>query len=356
MFPPLVTGMLTPIESLLGLRDRSAAGRPSHQSFREGNMPAASGVGLSNNGALERDAPVVEARGLVKHYGTTVAVAGVDLVVEKGSVFGVLGPNGSGKSTTVRLLLGLVRPDRGTIQLFGEPLSKRGADLLPRVGSVVETPSFVPYLSGRDNLRLMDRYTPRAGEAGVEQALRRVHLEDAAHRRFKTYSLGMKQRLGIAFAILRGPELIILDEPTNGLDPQGTREVRELIPQLAAEGRTIVLCSHLLHEVEQVCDRVAIFGAGRIVAEGRTADIIARRAELEVRIPEIDAAELALRESPWGQSLRREDGALYVSGPGSEGRSVNRFLVERGLFADVLRPVHQSLEEAFFELTAEGAT
>lgn len=293
---------------------------------------------------------IVEATGLVKRYGATVAVNGVDIALEHGGVFGVLGPNGSGKTTTVRMLLGLARPDRGTVKLFGQSLDDHRPELLSRVGAIVETPAFVPYLSGRDNLRLLDRYAPRAGNEVIAQVLHRVRLDEAADRRFKNYSLGMKQRLGIAAAILHDPELIVLDEPTNGLDPQGTREVRALIPELASEGRTVVLCSHLLHEVEQVCDHVAIFQRGKVIAQGRTSEIVGQRAELEIRLPEIDAAEAALRESPWSGSLRREDDALHLSGTGIRGQAVNRFLVERGLFADVVRPVRQTLEEAFFEL------
>ncbi len=297
---------------------------------------------------------IIEARGLFKRYGAVAAVQGVDIVLAQGGVFGVLGPNGSGKSTTVRMLLGLARPDQGAVKLFGRPLGEDAPSLLGRVGAVVETPAFVPYLSGRDNLRLLDRYTPGAGEEAIDRVLHRVHLGEAADRRFKNYSLGMKQRLGIAAAILHDPELIILDEPTNGLDPQGTREVRELIPELAAEGRTVVLCSHLLHEVEQVCDHVAIFQRGRVIAQGKTTELVGDRTEFEIRLPEIDAAEIALRSSPWADSTRREDDALHISGAGVEGRTVNRFLAERGLFADVLRPVRQTLEEVFFELVDDG--
>ncbi len=297
---------------------------------------------------------VVEARGLSKRYGPTVAVADVDVVVERGAIFGVLGPNGSGKSTTVRMLLGLVRPDHGQVLLFGESLKEHGPDVLGRIGSVVETPSFIPYLSGRDNLRLLDKYTPGAGKEGIERALERVHLEGAAHRRFKNYSLGMKQRLGIAAAILHNPELIILDEPTNGLDPQGTREVRELIPELAAEGRTVILCSHLLHEVEQLCDTVAIFQNGRVIKQGRTLDLVGARREIEVQTSEIDLAQRVLGASAWGTSMRREGQSLYVSGSLGDGASVNRFLVEQGIYAQAIIPQRQSLEAAFFELTAEG--
>jgi ABC-type multidrug transport system ATPase subunit len=298
---------------------------------------------------------VVEARGLVKRYGDIVAVKGADLLVERGRVYGALGPNGSGKSTTVRMLLGLARPDEGSVRLFGEPLDENGPELLRRVGAVVETPAFVPYLSGRDNLRLLDKYTPGAGNAAIESVLERVHLEESAHRRFKNYSLGMKQRLGIAAAILNDPELVILDEPTNGLDPQGTREVRELIPQLAKEGRTIVLCSHLLHEVEQVCDAVAIFQRGSIIAQGTTQELIGDRSQLEVRVADLDAAALALQTSPWAANVRREDGAIFINGAGDDGTPVNRFLAEQGLYASIIRPLRSSLEDAFFELTREAA-
>lgn len=298
---------------------------------------------------------VVEARGLVKRYGEIVAVKGADLLVEQGRVYGALGPNGSGKSTTVRMLLGLARPDEGYVKLFGEPLEENAPELLRRVGAVVETPAFVPYLSGRDNLRLLDKYTPGAGEDAIELVLRRVHLEESAHRRFKNYSLGMKQRLGIAAAILHDPELVILDEPTNGLDPQGTREVRELIPQLAEEGRTIVLCSHLLHEVEQVCDAVAIFQRGNIIAQGPTEQLIGNRSQLELQLPDMDAALTALEASPWAGAVRRENGAIFISGAGDDGTPVNRFLADKGLYASVVRPIRGSLEDAFFELTSEAA-
>jgi len=296
---------------------------------------------------------VIDAQGLEKRYGTTVAVSNVDLVVERGHIHGILGPNGSGKSTTVRMLLGLAKPDAGRVNLFGQPISNLSVELLRRVGSVVETPSFVPYLSGRDNLKLLEFYTPGIDGRAVESVLDRVHLLEAAGRRFKTYSLGMKQRLGIAAALLNNPELVILDEPTNGLDPQGTREVRELIPELAAEGRTVLLCSHLLAEVELVCDAVTIFQRGRVVVHGLTRDLIGGKSRLEVRTPDTDAAEAALRASRWAASLHRQDGALFIDGAGAEGTAVNELLAGHGQFASVLRPVNQSLEDVFFELTGQ---
>jgi ABC-2 type transport system ATP-binding protein len=297
---------------------------------------------------------VIEAHGLRKAYGETIAVQEVDLVVERGRVYGALGPNGSGKSTTVRMLLGLAKPDAGDVKLFGEPLrGPNGSQLLKRVGAVVETPAFIPYLSGRDNLKLLALYTPGATPAVIESTLERVHLREAAHRRFKNYSLGMKQRLGIAAAILNDPELIILDEPTNGLDPQGTREIRALIPELAAEGRTIMLCSHLLHEVEQVCDAVTIFQHGRVVAQGPTKTLIGNKNRLELRFPDMEGAGDILRISPWAAQLQRQNGAYYIDGAGDLGADVNRFLVEKGHYASVIQPTHHSLEDVFFELTGE---
>lgn len=295
--------------------------------------------------------PVIEATGLTKRYGEVLAVGGVDLRVEAGTVFGLLGPNGSGKSTTVRMLLGLARPDAGSVRLFGEPLAARSPALLRRVGAVVESPAFVPYLSGRDNLRLLDQYRGGRGRDAIERVLHRVHLEGAAHRRFKNYSLGMKQRLGIAAAIMDEPDLVVLDEPTNGLDPQGTREVRALIPELAAEGRTVLLCSHLLREVEQVCEAVAIFQRGRVVAQGPLAELVGQKNELEVRVADADAARQALEASPWCGAAVERDGALWIAGAGAEGESVNRFLAARGIYAAVLRPHVRDLESLFFELT-----
>lgn len=299
---------------------------------------------------------VVEGRGLRKAFGETQAVRGIDICVERGTVFGALGPNGSGKSTTVRMLLGLVAPDAGGVRLFGEPLMGDASRLLKRVGAVVETPAFVPYLSGRDNLRMFEMYAPGPGAAGIDAALKRVNLAEAAHRRFKTYSLGMKQRLGIACAILNNPELIVLDEPTNGLDPQGTREVRELIPELAAEGRTVVLCSHLLHEVEQVCESVAIFQRGEIVASGQTAELVAAGSQLEIRVDDLPAAAAVLRASRWGPVTTLRDGSLFVDRADRDAAAINRLLAESGHYAALVRPVRHSLEEVFFELTGEGSS
>ena len=204
---------------------------------------------------------VASAHGLTKRYENRFAVRDVDLELQAGEVFGFLGPNGAGKTTTIKCLLGLIQPTSGEVRLFGEPLRGNLPRLLRRVGAIVEAPAFYPYLSGRDNLRSLAMIDglPRAR---VEEALRTVDLLDAANRPFSTYSLGMKQRLGIAATLLRDPLLIVLDEPTSGLDPAGQLEVRELIPRLAREGRTIFISSHQMHELQQICDRVAILKLG----------------------------------------------------------------------------------------------
>ncbi|MCA1598723.1 MAG: ABC transporter ATP-binding protein, partial [Chloroflexi bacterium] len=214
---------------------------------------------------------LIETRNLTKRYGTRiVAVDNLDLNVRRGEVYGFLGPNGAGKTTTLRMLLGLIRPTSGTARVLDlEPGVPAG---LARVGALVESPAFYPYLSGRDNLRVLARYCG-ASDAQITDALARVDLSDRARDKFKTYSLGMKQRLGVAGALLKNPDLLILDEPTNGLDPQGIAEMRMLIRSIGQGTRTVMLSSHLLGEVEQICDRVGVIQSGRLVAEGTLAEL-----------------------------------------------------------------------------------
>src|SRR6187200_3460031 len=219
----------------------------------------------------------VATSGLTKRFRHQVAVDSLDLLVPTGSVYGFLGPNGSGKTTTIRMLLGLVRPTSGSVELLGRAMPADGPDVLARVGSLVEGPAFHPYLSGRDNLARLesaDRTTdPRTARARIDNALDRVGLLAAATKRYRAYSLGMRQRLAIASALLRRRDLLVLDEPTNGLDPQGTREVRHLIASLADEGTTVLVSSHLLSEVEQVCSHIGVMHVGRLVAQGPVAEV-----------------------------------------------------------------------------------
>ena len=271
---------------------------------------------------------VIETRGLTKRYGDAiVAVDQLDLCVRRGEVYGFLGPNGAGKTTTLRMLLGLVRPTSGEATVLGAPPGSPHA--LARIGAMVEAPAFYPFLSGRDNLLVLARYAGVPDDR-VDVVLREVGLSDRANDRSATYSLGMKQRLGVAAALLKDPELLILDEPTNGLDPAGMAEMRQFIRSLAAGGRTVVLSSHLMGEVEQVSDRVGVIRAGSLVADG-TVDELRGRAGLRVRAePQAEAARL-IGALPDVDGVARVDGLLEVAVDPSRAPAINRLLVEAGV-------------------------
>ncbi len=299
---------------------------------------------------------VLRTSGLTKRFGTLTAVDGLDLEVRRGEVFGLLGPNGSGKSTTIGMILGLIRPTAGRVEMFGQPVKGNRWHALRRVGAIIESPSFYPYLSGRQNLQIIVRALGDVPPHRIEEALERVELLERAGDRYENYSLGMKQRLGIASTLLRDPGLIILDEPTNGLDPSGTREVRALIPQLAREGRAVLLCSHLLHEVEQVCHRVAIIKRGAKLAEGSVNELLAPRGALRVRVAGGGAERAAQMAAalPWVGDVRVENGAyLVVKGAPERAGELNRALVTNGIEVLELVPVHPTLESVFLELTEE---
>ena len=244
-----------------------------------------------------------------------LAVDGLSLEVPRGHIFGLLGPNGSGKTTTMGMLLGLVKPTAGSFTLFDAATQHQ--ESLRRVGAIVETPSFYPYLSGRANLAYFQGITGRGGSGELDELLEKVGLADRAHSRFRTYSLGMKQRLGLAYALLGDPELLFLDEPTNGMDPAGMAEVRDLIQSLGTGGRTVMLSSHLLHEVEQVCDSVAILSKGKLIAQGKVDDLVHSRGGERVRLRTTDntkgrrgtvGAGLG-RRGDYGGGVGRGDGA-----------------------------------------------
>jgi ABC-type multidrug transport system ATPase subunit len=291
---------------------------------------------------------VVETRGLTKRYeDAIVAVDGLELRVRRGEVYGFLGPNGAGKTTTLRMLLGLVRPTAGRAAILGAPPgSPQG---LARIGAMVESPGFYPYLSGRDNLRVVARYAGIADER-VETALGEVGLSARAGDRFSAYSTGMKQRLGLAAALLKDPELLILDEPTNGLDPAGMAEMRSFIRSLGEGGRTVVLSSHLMGEVEQVSDRVGVIREGSLVAEG-TVDELRGRAGLQLRAePLADAARL-VAALPDVENVTRVDGLLNVTVDPTRAPQINRMLVDAGIAVAELYTERTSLEDVFLELT-----
>ncbi len=296
--------------------------------------------------------------GLTRRFGSHVAVADVSLDVPRGAVFGFLGPNGSGKTTTIRLLLGLMSAHAGSIELLGRPMPGSAADVLPRVGTLVEGPAFHPYLSGRDNLRRLDAFDastdPATSRQRIAEALDRVGLAAAAPKNYRRCSLGMKQRLGLAAALLRPRDLLILDEPTNGLDPQGTREVRGLIRELAADGATVLVSSHLLAEIEQVATHVGIMSAGRLLRQGTLDEVLGGAARLvRVTTPDADLAVrtlagLGLRvQAPAGDAVTATAGDVAAE-------TVNAELVRAGVRVRAFAVERPGLEELFVELTGEG--
>jgi len=300
----------------------------------------------------------ISSAGLTKRFGKQLVVDGVDLHVPAGSVYGFLGPNGSGKTTTIRLLLGLVFPTAGTHRLLDRDFAVSAADVLPRVGALVEGPAFHPYLSGRANLARLDA-ADRSASAGtaparIDEALERVGLSAAAGKRYRNYSLGMRQRLGIAAALLQPRELLVLDEPTNGLDPQGTREVRHLITQLGHDGVTVFVSSHLLSEVEQVCSHVGVMSVGRMVWQGALADLAGQQ-RVRVRVvtsSPTDAARV-LGELGLAEIATDEDAATAVIGAAVPERVVAA-LVAAGVGVRGFAVERPSLEDVFVGLTGEG--
>jgi ABC-type multidrug transport system ATPase subunit len=293
---------------------------------------------------------VIETRALSKRYGDAiVAVDDLELRVRRGEVYGFLGPNGAGKTTTLRMLLGLVRPSSGRAAVLGAPPGSPQA--LARIGSMVEAPAFYPYLSGRDNLRVLARHAG-VREERVEIVLGEVALSDRAADRSATYSLGMKQRLGVAAALLKDPELLILDEPTNGLDAAGMAEMREFLRRLAKDGRTVVLSSHLMGEVEQVSDRVGVIREGSLVAEG-TVEQLRGRAALRLRAEPLPEAARLVAGLPEVDAVATVDGLLEVAVDTARAPAINRALVQAGVAVSELYVQKASLEDVFLELTTE---
>jgi ABC-type multidrug transport system ATPase subunit len=293
---------------------------------------------------------VIETRELGKRYGERiVAVDRLNMQVRRGEVYGFLGPNGAGKTTTLRMLLGLIRPTSGTaLVLGGSPGSQ---EALARIGALIETPTFYPFLSGWDNLRVLAGYAGIA-ETRIEGALADVGLSARAGDRYRTYSLGMKQRLGIAAALLKDPELLILDEPTNGMDPAGMAEMRTFIRTLGRGRRTVLLSSHLMSEVEQICDRVGVISRGALVGEG-TVDELRGGESLWVRAEPLEDAERLVATLRGVEQVARIDGGLRIGADPAAAPAINRALIEAGIEVGELRPERASLEKVFLELTQE---
>jgi ABC-type multidrug transport system ATPase subunit len=294
---------------------------------------------------------VIETRALSKRYGDAiVAVDELALRVRRGDVYGFLGPNGAGKTTTLRMLLGLVRPTSGRAVVLGA--APGAPDGLARIGAMIEAPAFYPFLSGRDNLRVLARYAG-VSEDRVAAVLDQAGLSDRAGDRFATYSTGMKQRLGVAAALLKDPELLILDEPSNGLDPAGMAEMREFIRSLAQAGRTVVLSSHLMGEIEHVSDRVGVIRAGSLIAEG-TVDELRGRAGLQLRAEPLAAAARLVGDLPGVDAVAAADGRLDVTVDTAQAAAINRALVQAGIAVSEIYAQTASLEDVFLELTANG--
>ena len=292
---------------------------------------------------------VVTTHGLTKRYGTgIVAVNSLDLVVRRGEVYGFLGPNGAGKTTTLRMLLGLIQPTSGAATVAGS--APGTPQSLLKVGAMVEAPAFYPYMSGYDNLRLLAIYCGVPVKR-VETTLDQVELTPRARHKFSTYSMGMKQRLGIAACLLKDPELLILDEPTNGLDPQGMADVRNLIIELGKGDRTVLISSHLLGEVEQMCTRIGVIQKGKLVAEG-TIDELRGKSTLLIRAQPADRAQTLLTEACGADKVKRDqDGAFSLSVEMGRAGELNRLLVQAGVDVTELRESERSLEDVFMELT-----
>lgn len=317
------------------------------------------------------DTTVISTSRLTKVYGRLVAVNDLHLQVMRGDVFGFLGPNGSGKTTTIRMLLGLIRPTAGRAILFGMDNTYQLQAILQRIGAIVETPVFYPYLSGLDNLRVIaaasGMMSGKSNDQRLEEVLEIVELRAYAKLAYSKYSLGMKQRLGIAAALLTDPELVLLDEPTNGLDPTGMIEIRKLIRRLSALGKTIFLSSHILHEVQQVCNRVAILHRGNLIKQGHVEEMLRERGMVEVRLngeEETRQAQhtlLQARENGAGwlaevkvEQDKQDRPSLLVDAPVERSAEINAILARNNLFAAELHPHEGSLEELFLQAMAES--
>ncbi|WP_405617751.1 ABC transporter ATP-binding protein [Streptomyces sp. NBC_00076] len=305
------------------------------------------------------DDSVIHTRALTKRYrGGQLAVDGLDLTVPAGSVFGFLGPNGSGKTTTIRMLMGLIEPTSGAARVLGRPMPRSSRAVLPHVGALIEGPALYGFLSGRQNLTRYDAADPTADPRTranrVAAALDRVGLAAAAGKKAKAYSLGMKQRLGLAAALLQPRKLLVLDEPTNGLDPQGMREIRSLIRELASDGTTVFLSSHLLDEIEQVCTHAAVMAQGRLIIQGPVADLSAgTRGRLAVTTPDAGEAARVLKEQGASDVVVTDD-LVTAEPPDRDLADVNAALVTAGVRVRGFGLERASLEDAFVALTGEG--
>src|SRR5579885_200815 len=299
---------------------------------------------------------VLRTRNLSKQYGKRLAVDNLNLEVQRGEIFGFLGPNGAGKTTTIRMTLGLITPTAGSVEILGQDVATSKAQILPRVGALVKTPALYTYLSGRANLRAVGSALGGVPASRIDYVLELVGLRERQKDRVRTYSLGMKQRLGVALALLQDPDVLILDEPANGLDPAGIVEMRDLMHRLSAEGKTVFISSHLLTEVQQICTRVAIINQGRLVTEASMAELTQGQGEFRVTVEGAAQAVELLHRQPWGAGARLDgEHALITRAPENSGRALNLFLSQAGFVPELLERPTQDLEQVFLNLTNSGS-
>ncbi len=296
-------------------------------------------------------AAAIRAIGLSKSYGKRLAVDHLDLEVERAELFGFLGPNGAGKTTTIRMALGLIAPTGGTVEILGLEVRSHRSQVLPRVGALVESPALYGYLSGRDNLRAVGNLLGGVSEKRIDEVLEIVALKGRDGDRVRTYSMGMKQRLGLALALLNNPDVLILDEPANGLDPAGIVEMRDLLRDLAGQGKTVFISSHVLTEVQQICTRVAIINHGKLVRVAPVHDLLKSTGEFAVKVDSPSELMETLRLQPWAQKARTEDGFVITPAPDGRGRNLIKFLVESGHAPDSVSERQTDLEDIFLSLT-----
>jgi len=294
--------------------------------------------------------PTVMTTRLTKRLGDVLAVDSLSMTVRRGEVYGFLGPNGAGKTTTLRMILGLTRPTSGSIAILGGAPGDRA--VMRRVGALIEGPGFSPFLSGRDNLRQLAAYR-RLDDDAVTAALERVQLTARAGDRFRSYSLGMKQRLGVAGALLGDPDLVVLDEPTNGLDPAGMADMRRLLRNLAAEGRTVIVSSHLMSDVEATCDRVGVLSHGRLLRESTVGEMRGT-SRIAVRATPVDRAIAVLMEVAGDDAVSVDGDRLLVDWPDGDGSAITRALVARDVQVHELNSSERTLEEVFLEMTSSA--
>ena len=296
---------------------------------------------------------VVHTEHLTKYFGKLLAIEDLNLDVYKGEVFGFLGPNGAGKSTTMGVMLGLIAPTAGMVELFGLNIQNHLPTILRRIGSVTESTGFYPYLSGKENLYYIARISGAINNNRIEEVLELVELSGRENDKFSNYSLGMKQRLALACALLNDPEFIVLDEPTNGLDPAGMKEIRELIIKLGQDGKTIFLNSHLLHEVEQVCKRVAIIKKGKVITQGLVKELMNKEKPLQIRVTEPEKAMTVLNKIDWINSVTREDEIIYIDVRPEKYAEISSSLANENIYLTEMRTKVDTLEDFFLEMTEE---